>query len=84
MSHEPGYELVLVFAFRDQSPSFTYGFICGQIWQEMETRKATFTRVVPSALREDVIAMATNSGWSEKITDLNKYWIDVEFTRACT
>lgn len=34
LRNDGGYELV--FAFRDQSPSFAHGFTCGRIWQQMK------------------------------------------------
>lgn len=71
----------LIFAFRDQSPSFSYGFTCGRIWQQMRTATVPFSETVMAELREDIIAMATASGWKENIKDITKDWIRVEFVR---
>ncbi len=74
-------EYKLEFAFRDQSPSFAYGFICGQIRQQMKDRTYTFTMTVPAEIREDVIALATHYGWKEQIIEIDSGWLEVEFLR---
>ena len=74
-----GYELV--FAFSDQSPSFAHGFTCGKIWQQMRTRTAPFSETIAAALREEVIAMATATGWREEFCELDgtDEWLRVTF-----
>jgi hypothetical protein len=79
MTLEPGYELIL--AFRDQSPSYAYGFACGPIWQQMRERSAPFSETISANLREDVIAMATASGWIEEFVELNEEWLRVTFMK---
>ena len=75
---ESSYELV--FAFRDQSPSFVHGFECGRIWWRMKTENAPFEETVVDDIAEDIIAMATKQGWRERINHVEGGWITVTLT----
>ena len=71
----------LVFAFRDQSPSFVHGFTCGRIWQQFRTRTDPFSETIASEIREDVIALATAAGWMEEFLPADEAgeWLYVTF-----
>lgn len=75
-----GYELV--FAFRDQSPSFSHGFTCGRIWDRMMQSKQPFAMTVQEEIREDIIAMATAAGWTEQFVEKGGGWLSVGLAPA--
>jgi hypothetical protein len=71
----------LLLAFPDQSPSFTHGFTCGRIWQQMAVGQLhlnfAIEETVLAETRPTIEAMAMAKGWVEEFTDIGDGWLNV-------
>ena len=67
-------ESYLVMPFLDPSQSFTNGFECGKIWNDMETGKSFDKYLMHEANRQQVILMTKHFGYHYLFTQYDDTW----------
>lgn len=70
--NEETYELVL--AFLDQSASFTFGFVCGELWNELKNSGEVRNYLLPDECLEQAKEIARKLGKELFIDAAHEQW----------
>lgn len=75
-------EYGLLVSFDDESPSFVHGFEAGQVWEQIERKRAVIKKTVHAVNLKLYRRMAASAGYAISVTHHKGFdtWADIELT----